>query len=104
MTKAMARHGLILIVDDDPDVSEALAAVLELHGYVTVTARDGIDGLSQLQAGLRPSLIVLDWMMPNLDGRGVLQHVASDPRLRGIPIVLHTALGSRVPAGATRGA
>jgi len=55
-------------------------------------------GFPSSRPGLRPSLLVLDWMMGNLDGRAVLQHVASDPRLRGIPIVLHTALGSRVPA------
>ena len=94
----MARPGLILIVDDNADVSAALAAVLELHGYVTVTARDGVDGLSRLQAGLRPSLIVLDWMMPNLDGRGFLKHLAADPRLGGIPIVIHSAIRSRVLA------
>ena len=92
----MARPGLILIVDDDPAVSAALAAVPELHGYVTVTACDGAEGLMQLQAGLRPSLVVLDWMMPRLDGGGLLREVESDPRLRGIPIVIHTSLGSRV--------
>lgn len=98
LMRAMARLGLILIVDDNADISAALAAVLELHGYGTATARDGVDGLSQLQAGLRPSLIVLEWMMPNLDGQGFLQHVARAPRLGGIPIVIHSALGSRVLA------
>ena len=94
----MARPGLILIVDDDPAVSAAIAAVLELHGYVTVMARDGAEGLMQLQAGLRPSLVVLDWMMPRLDGHGFLQQVARDPRLRDIPIVIHSTLGSRMLA------
>lgn len=92
----MARLGLILVVDDDALVRAALAAVLELHGYMTATARDGVEGLSQLQAGPRPSLIVLDWTMPRLDGRGFLREVAADPRFQGIPIVVHTALGSRV--------
>jgi CheY-like chemotaxis protein len=94
----MAPPPLIFVVDDDALVSAALAGVLESHGYITVTARDGVDALDELQAGLLPSLIILDWMMPRLDGRGFLKKVASEPRFRGIPIVIHSALGSRVRA------
>jgi len=94
----MARLGLILVVDDDALVRAALATVLEVHGYVAVTARDGAEGLSQLQDGPRPSLIVLDWTMPRLDGAGFLRELAADPRFQGIPVVVHTSLGSRVLA------
>ena len=94
----MARPGLILVVDDDADVTAALAAVLEVHGYGTVTARDGLEALLQLQAGLRPSLIVLDWMMPRLDGRGFLERIAADRQLASIPVIVYSALGSRIRA------
>jgi len=94
----MARPGPILIVDDNAETTAALTAMLDLRGYETASALDGLDALSQLRAGLRPSLIVLDWMMPNLDGRGFLERVAADSQLRSIPVVIYSALGSRIRA------
>ena len=63
----------VLVIDDNAETNAALSAVLQLRGYETVSAHDGLDALTQLRAGLQPSLIVLDWMMPNLDGRGFLR-------------------------------
>ena len=86
----------ILVVDDNPETVAALAAMLELRGYETVSALDGLDALSQLRAGRRPSLIVLDWMMPNLDGRGFLERIAADPQLSDIPVIVYSAIAHRV--------
>src|SRR5437016_7112463 len=88
----------ILVVDDNAETIAALAAMLELRGYETVSALDGLDALSQLRAGLRPALIVLDWMMPNLDGRGFLERIAADGQLRKIPVIVYSAVGSRILA------
>jgi len=87
--------GPILVVDDNAETSAALVAVLQLRGYETVAAHDGLDALAQLRDGLRPSLILLDWMMPNLDGRGFLEKVAADGNLKSIPVVIYSAVGGR---------
>src|SRR5437868_11424847 len=92
------RRGPILIIDDNVETTAALVAILELRGYETISAHDGLDALAQLRDGLRPRLIVLDWLMPNLDGRGFLERVAADPELGSIPIIVYSALGSRVLA------
>ncbi len=68
----------ILVVDDDPDILEAISLILEAHGYQVVTARDGIDGLHQLKEE-KPDLMILDLMMPKLDGFGVCKEL-KDPR------------------------
>jgi two-component system alkaline phosphatase synthesis response regulator PhoP len=68
----------ILVVDDDPDVLEAIGIVLEANGYAVTTARDGVDGLSKLKEE-RPDLMILDLLMPRLDGFGVCKEL-KDPR------------------------
>ena len=68
----------ILVVDDDPDILEAISIILEAHGYQVVTARDGIEGLHQLKEE-KPDLMILDLMMPRLDGFGVCKEL-KDPR------------------------
>ena len=90
--------GPILVVDDNAETTAALVAVLQIRGYETVAAHDGLDALAQLRDGLRPSLIVLDWMMPNLDGRGFLEKVATDQLLKSVPIIIYSAVGHRILA------
>jgi len=68
----------ILVVDDDPDILEAISIILEAHGYQVVTARDGIEGLHQIKEE-KPDLMILDLMMPKLDGFGVCKEL-KDPR------------------------
>jgi len=99
ITKAgMDRVAPILVVDDNAETSAALTAVLQIRGYETVAARDGLEALAELRAGLRPSLIVLDWMMPNLDGRGFLEELATDLQLEAIPVIIYSAVGARIVA------
>jgi DNA-binding response OmpR family regulator len=68
----------ILVVDDDPDILEAISLILEAHGYQVVIALDGIEGLHQLKEE-KPDLMILDLMMPKLDGFGVCKEL-KDPR------------------------
>lgn len=79
----------ILIVDDDPDILEALSMILEAKGYQVATARDGVEGLANLKAE-KPDLMILDLLMPKMDGFAVCKEL-QDPRwakYRSIPILI----------------
>lgn len=80
---------LILIVEDDPTVQGFLRTLMEMEGYETQTAEDGLAGLVKAQFR-RPSLILLDVMMPNVDGERVLQELREVPELRDVPILVVT--------------
>ena len=64
----------ILVVDDDPDILDALTMILESQGYEVVTARDGMEGLANLKAET-PDLMILDLLMPKMDGFHVLKEL-----------------------------
>lgn len=83
----------ILIVDDDPDIREALSMVLESKGYQVFTAQDGIEGLATLKAEM-PNLLILDLLMPKMDGFAVCKEL-QDPRwskYNAIPILILTSV------------
>ena len=83
----------ILVVDDDPDILDALSMILESQGYQVVTARDGVEGLANLKAE-KPDLLILDLLMPKMDGFAVCKEL-QDPRwakYRGIPILILTSV------------
>jgi DNA-binding response OmpR family regulator len=85
--------GKILVVDDDPDILDAVTMILESQGYQVVTARDGIEGLATLKAE-NPDLMILDLMMPKMDGFGVCKEL-QDPRwskYKNIPILILTSV------------
>jgi CheY-like chemotaxis protein len=80
----------ILVIDDDLDIRDALAMVLAAEGHEVQTASDGVKALDQLRGGARPSLILLDMMMPCLDGAGFMKAVQGDPQTADIPVVILT--------------
>ena len=82
----------VLIVDDDLDIRETLAAVLEDRGFDIVTAENGLEALTLIRsAAVSPSVILLDLMMPVMDGYGFLEERKKDPALASIPIAILTA-------------
>jgi CheY-like chemotaxis protein len=81
----------VLTVDDDPDLLEVTSFVIEQEGMAVATARNGEEALALLRTGRRPSLVLLDLMMPVMNGWEFLNEVAKDPPLRQIPIVVLTA-------------
>lgn len=87
--------GPVLVVDDEFDIREAVREVLEGEGYSVVTAVNGSDALTRLNADPRPCLVLLDLMMPVMNGWQVLEEVHRHPRLQTIPIILVTASDSR---------
>jgi two-component system, chemotaxis family, chemotaxis protein CheY len=99
---AAAPHS-VLVVDDDPDICEVIKTILELYDYRVLTARDGADALEQLQAGARPSVIILDLMMPRMNGLQFRDEQTRDPALRTIPVVILTGDGRAEVKGAALG-
>src|SRR3972149_4990359 len=76
----------ILIVDDDPDLVEAVTMILESKNYDVAAAYGGIEGLQKVKTE-NPDLIVLDVLMPDKDGYVVCKELKSDPQLRNIPVL-----------------
>jgi two-component system response regulator RpaA len=83
---------VILVVDDDPDICEIVKVNLEGVGYDVRVASDGAAGLAMARE-LRPDLIVLDVLMPELDGWQVLERLAKDPATAGLPVIMLTCKG-----------
>ncbi len=85
------RIGRVVVIEDDPDASQLMARILKAHGVGEVLeARDGESGIETVQ-GTRPDLIVLDLMMPGIDGFGVLDCLKEDEDLRDVPVIVVTA-------------
>ncbi|MFC1939543.1 response regulator transcription factor [Chloroflexota bacterium] len=83
----------ILLVDDDPDILDALTMILESRDYQVVTARDGVEGLANLKAE-NPDLLILDLLMPKMDGFAVCKEL-QDPRwskFKNMPIIILTSV------------
>jgi two-component system response regulator MprA len=83
----------VLLVDDEQDVLRALSELLESEGYKVVTATDGRDALERLHGGLRPDVILLDLMMPGMDGWDFRQEQLKDDDLGSIPVIVISAAG-----------
>ena len=87
----------VLVVEDDPSVRGLLNTLLTSEGYDVAVASDGIAGLVKASSH-HPALILLDLMMPDLGGVRVLEELAYDPELAGIPVVVVTGKVEAVPA------
>jgi phosphate regulon transcriptional regulator PhoB len=85
----------ILIVDDEQDVLDLLVYNLQKAGYKTISARDGASALQKARDEV-PSLIVLDLMLPQMDGTEVCRHLKADPKTAHIPIIMLTAKAEEV--------
>jgi CheY-like chemotaxis protein len=81
----------ILVVEDDEMIRESLCGLLEDEGHRVVGAANGKDALEILERGLRPCLIILDMVMPVMDGRAFRAEQMKDPRLATIPVAVMTA-------------
>ena len=87
----------ILVVDDDPDLVETVAIILESKGCEVGMAYDGIEAEESIKER-RPDLIILDIMMPRKDGYVLCAELKASEATRDIPVVLLTAVGEAVPS------
>src|SRR5215207_5223374 len=78
----------LLITEDDDDIRTDLAELPDTRGYQTATARNGLEALDQLHSGARPDLILLDLMMPVMDGWELRRVLLDEPELASIPVIL----------------
>jgi DNA-binding response OmpR family regulator len=87
----------ILVVDDDPDLVETVAMMLESKGCEVGQAYDGVEGEESIKAR-RPDLVILDIMMPRKDGYVLCNELKENEKTRDIPVILLTAVGDAVPS------
>ncbi|UCG66913.1 MAG: response regulator [Deltaproteobacteria bacterium] len=85
----------VLVVDDEPDVVEMLKMVLENASYEVVSAFDGRRGIEKAKKE-KPDVIVLDLMMPEMDGFEACKAMKHDPELKRVPILVLTAIGQHI--------
>lgn len=90
-TMSVVKGGRILVVDDEPMVRDTLRQVLADEGYVVDAATDGADALACVHAA-RPDVILLDLMMPGMNGRQFLQQLRDDPAYAAVPVLIMTAV------------
>jgi len=94
------RSATVLVVDDDPDLRELLAEALREEGYTVASASNGREALDLLERGLVPSVILLDLMMPVMNGFEFRAKQQATPALASIPVVVISAhSGSARPTG-----
>ncbi len=91
----------VLVVDDEFGVAEVLDAILTDEGYRVVTATNGRQALARI-AEQPPDLILLDYMMPILDGVAVLRALSADPAAQNLPVVVMSALPEEVISTKTK--
>lgn len=87
----------ILVVDDDPDLVETVAMMLESKGCEVGRAYDGVEGEESIKER-RPDLVILDIMMPRKDGYVLCSELKASEDTQDIPVVLLTAVGEAVPS------
>lgn len=90
----------LLVVDDDADIRNVLTEILEVMGYEVTAAVDGQEAVALLEYGLEPRAIVLDMMMPRMDGWTFLARIKADPRFEALPVVVASAATEDRPAAA----
>lgn len=84
-------RGPVLIVEDDPDIRDALQQLLELRGHTVLAASHGREGLALLSQEPRPAVVVLDMTLPVMDGHRLLTARKANDTLRAIPVIILSA-------------
>ena len=92
----------VLVIEDEEDLREMMRDALELNGYSVVTATDGRDALAKLNAIQAPCLVILDLLMPEMNGWDFFAQMRQRPELAAVPVVVHSSAPGQAPPGVTR--
>jgi CheY-like chemotaxis protein len=92
----------VLIVEDEEDLREMMREALELSGYTVVTAQEGQDALDKLPRIEHLCLVLLDLLMPGMNGWDFFEKMRQRPELASVPVIVHSSAPSRAPQGVTR--
>lgn len=87
----MERQPKLLVVDDDPDILDAITTILGTQPYAIDTARDGVECVDKVRQDI-PDLIILDLLMPKKDGFAVVRELRENPKYAKIPILILTSV------------
>ena len=98
MDSTGADESCVRIVDDEEDVRESLRDVVEMMGCAALMAKNGEDALAIL-AERRPCLVIVDLLMPRMNGAELLDAMRAQPELAGVPVVMSTSAPERAPRG-----
>ena len=82
----------ILVVDDEPSIVRLVSSTLTARGYEVITAHDGMEAITEAKVQ-KPDLILLDVMMPHMDGREARKRLLADPATKDIPVIHLSAVG-----------
>jgi CheY-like chemotaxis protein len=91
----------VLVVDDDDEIRDAICGILEAEGFTTMSADNGVSALKSMDRGRRPCVVLLDLMMPIMDGWDFMREVSTKKDLDDLPVVVVSAYSERLP-GAKR--
>lgn len=92
----------VLVVEDELELREMMKDALQLNGYSVVAAEDGQDALDKLAAIDHLCLVILDLIMPVMDGWTFMEKLRARAELASVPVIVHSSAPGRAPAGATR--
>ncbi|MEI9949038.1 MAG: response regulator [Pseudomonadota bacterium] len=92
----------VLIVEDEEDLRELMRDALQMRGYSVVTAEEGTDALRKIDDIGPPCVILLDLLMPGMNGWDFFEKVRQRPELASVPVIIHSSASSRAPVGVTR--
>jgi CheY-like chemotaxis protein len=101
MTKGITHH-TVLVVEDEEDLREMIREALELNGYAVVTAQDGRQALAQLTGIQQLCLVLIDLLMPGMNGWDLFEELRRRSELDHVPVVVYSSVSERAPAGVTR--
>jgi len=92
----------VLIVEDEADLREMMSEALQMKGYAVVTADEGQQALQKLEDMDPPCLILLDLLMPGMNGWDFFEKLRERPAFAAVPVIVHSSAPDRAPAGVTR--
>lgn len=92
----------VLVVEDELELREMMREALELNGYAVVTANEGREALDAMARIERPCLVLLDLLMPGMNGWDFFDEMRARPELAHVPVVVHSSVPSRAPIGVNR--